>query len=231
MSASAARKSQPRAAATKGKRRSAAKQRQPLATTDQPRSAARKQGRELGLPQIGILAAVSESPEPVGAYAIAKELRSIVPDTTVYNAIPPMEKAGLLCSEPIEGVRGKKPGYRCTQEGLVALKRWAKWPPTKLLAPSPEMLLWLSAARVRAPGEVLEGIDALEGVLYEQELELKLAGSRTRRTLGWDTHAELEYELERAALDASRQVLALAKGLYEERVAALSNNRGNTRRD
>ena len=186
------------------------------------RSTARTLKPELPLPQIGVLAAVSESPDPVGKYAIVKSLRSLFPETTVYNAIPQMEGVGLLRSELIEGTRGSMPGYCCTAKGLEALKSWAKWPPTKLLAPSPEMLLWLSTVRVRRPEEVLRGIVALEDVLYEEELEVKLSGSRTRRAEGRSTHSQLEYELERAALDVSRQFLALAKGVFEERVAATS---------
>jgi DNA-binding PadR family transcriptional regulator len=194
------------------------------------RPAAGRRAPQLSSLQIGVLAAVGESPVPVGAYPIVKELRSLFPETSVYNAMPQMADAGLLRSEEIEGARGPKRGYCCTPEGLQALKRWAKWPPTKLVAPSTEMLLWLSAVRVRHPKDVLRGIEALEEVLYEQELELKLAGSRTRRAKGWNTHAELEYELERAAVEASRQFLALAKGLYEERVAALSTSDQRPRR-
>jgi DNA-binding PadR family transcriptional regulator len=187
-----------------------------------PRSTARTQKPELPLPQIGILAAVSDSPYAVGKYEIVKSLRTLFPETTLYTAIPQMADAGLLRSELIEGRRGSKPGYGCTAKGLEALMSWAKWPPTKLLAPSPEMLIWLSTVRVRRPEDVLKGIAALDDVLYEQELEVKLSGSRTRRAAGWTTHSKLEYELERAALEVSRRFLALAKGLFEERVAAMS---------
>jgi DNA-binding PadR family transcriptional regulator len=187
-----------------------------------PRSTGRRQRPELPLPQIGVLVELSNYPYPVGKYEIVKGLRRLFPETTVYNAIPQMADAGLLRSELIEGIRGSKPGYCCTAKGLKVLKSWAKWPPTKLLAPSPEMLLWISTVDVRRPDEVLQGIAALEDVLYEQELEVKLSGSRTRRAKYWNTRAELEFELERAALEVSRQFLALAKGLFEERVAATS---------
>jgi DNA-binding PadR family transcriptional regulator len=190
-----------------------------------PGSAARKKGSELPLPRIGVLVTLSDCPGPVGKYEIVKSLRSLFPATTVYNAISQMADAGLLDVELMEGARGSRPGYFCTAEGLKALRSWARWPPTELLAPSPEMLLWLSAARVRRPDEVLHGINVLVDLLHEQDLKLQLDGSRTRRDEGWGLAAELEYGLERAALDAARQFVALAKGRYEEKVAVLSSEK------
>jgi DNA-binding PadR family transcriptional regulator len=187
--------------------------------------APRNEGSELPLHKVGVLVAVSECPGAVGKYEIVKSLRSMFPETTIYSAISQLADAGLLDVDVVEGARGPKPGYFCTKEGLKALRSWAKWPPTKLLAPSPEMLLWLSATRVRRPEEVLRGINSLVDMLYELDLQLQLDASRTRRDDGWGTATELEYGLERAALDAARQFVALAKGLYEEKVAVLSKQR------
>ena len=190
-----------------------------------PGSVARTRGSELPLPKIGVLVALADCPGPVGKYEIVKSLRTLFPETTVYNAISQMADAGLLDVELMEGAHGSKPGYFCTAEGRKALRSWAKWPPTELLAPSPEMLLWLSSARVRSPDEVLHGINVLVDLLHEQDLKLQLDGTRTRRGEGWSMAAELEYGLERAALDAARQFLALAKGRYEEKVAVLSSEK------
>jgi DNA-binding PadR family transcriptional regulator len=154
-----------------------------------------------------------------------KSLRSLFPETTLYTAISQMEPAGLLYAQEIDGARGSKPGYFYTEKGLEALETWAKWPPEKLVAPSTEMLLWISTIQVRRPEEMLEGIASLEEVLYEEELRVKLSLSETRRTRGDGLHLELEYELERAALEASRQFLAFARGLFEERVAAVARQR------
>jgi|SRR3954447_4348898 DNA-binding PadR family transcriptional regulator len=192
------------------------------ANEGRPLSTARMPGPELPLPQIGILAELSNYPCPAGKYEIVKGLRTLFAETTLYTAIPQMVDAGLLRSELIEGRRGSKPGYCCTAKGLEVLKSWAKSPPTSLLAPSPQMLLWISTVDVRRPDEVLQGIAALEDVLYEEELELKLSGSRTRRAKEWNTRAELEYELERAALEVSRQFLTFAQALFEERGAGMS---------
>lgn len=178
------------------------------------------------LPQVGVLVTLSGCPGPLGAYGIVKELRSLFPETTVYNAIVQMVPAGLLDSQEIDGARGSKPGYWCTAKGLEALKTWAKWPPEKLVAPSPEMLLWISTIQVRQPDEMLEGIASLEGVLYEEELEVKLSLSRTRRALGESPHLQLELELERAALSVSREFLAFAKGLFEEQITARARQKG-----
>jgi DNA-binding PadR family transcriptional regulator len=178
----------------------------------------------LGLLQIGVLVALVECPLPVGAYAIVKELASMFPETSLYNALPQMVEQGFLRSDVVEGARGPKPGYSLTEAGREALKQWAKTPPATLLAPTNAMVIWLSATRMRDPREVLRSIEILADALEEQELELKLQGKRTRRAEGWTTHAELEYELERGALEASRQLLALAKGLFEERVAAVPTN-------
>jgi DNA-binding PadR family transcriptional regulator len=186
-----------------------------------PQVAARNEVSELPLHKIGVLVAISDCPGPVGKYEIVKSLRSLFPETTIYSAISQLADAGLLDIEQVEGARGPRPGYLCTKEGLNALRSWAKWPPTKLLTPSPEMLLWLSSARVRSPEEVLRGINSLVDLLHEQDLQLQLDGSRTRRDEGWSTAAELEYGLERAAIDAARQFVALAKGLYEEKVAVI----------
>jgi DNA-binding PadR family transcriptional regulator len=185
----------------------------------------------LPLTKIGILAAVADCGESVGAYSIVKALATLFPETTIYNSIPQMVELGLLGSELVEGPRGPKPVYFSTEKGRDALKRWATTPPATPLAPSPAMLLWLSAIRARRPRDVLEGIELLAEALEEQELELKLQGKRTRRTEGWNPHADLEYELELAALEASRQFLALAKGRFEELVAALPTDPTDKRRN
>jgi DNA-binding PadR family transcriptional regulator len=177
-------------------------------------------GAQVGLLQIGVLVALVDS-MPIGAYSIVKALGSMFPETSVYNALPQLVEQGLVRSEVVDGVRGPKPAYSLTEAGQEAVQEWAKTPPARLLAPTTAMVLWLSTTRVRKPGEVLRSIEILAEALEEQELELKLQGKRTRRAEGWTTHAELEYELERGALEASRQLLALAKGRFEERVAAL----------
>jgi hypothetical protein len=99
------------------------------------------------------------------------------------------------------------------------LRFWAKTPPARLLAPSPEMVLWLSTVRVRKPGAVLRGINLLLDLLDEQDLKLKLDSVRTRKDRSWETHQELEYRIEEAGIQASRQFLAVAQGLYEDLAA------------
>jgi hypothetical protein len=193
------------------------------------RSASDREEPQWSLLQIGILTALSECYEPVGAYTIVKELRSLFPETTIYSAIPQMVNLGLLSSELVEGARGPKPAYSCTKEGLEVLRFWARTPPTTLLAPSTEILLWLSTVRVRKPGEVRRGINLLVDLLHEKDLELKLAGLRTRKDGPWTMHEELEYNLAQASLDASRQFLALAQGLYED-LAATRPKQGSAKR-
>src|SRR5436190_9605739 len=132
-----------------------------VASKGRPRPAVDQEGPQWSLAQIGILAAVSECEEPVNRYRIVKQLKPLFPETSIYNEIPRMAGRGLLSSELVEGRHGPTAGYSCTEEGLAVLRLWAKTPPARLLAPSPEMLLWLSTVRVRKPGEVLRGINLL----------------------------------------------------------------------
>ncbi len=176
-----------------------------------------REGSQWSLLQVGILAAVAECEnDPVNRYRIVQELKSLFPETSVYNEIPRMADRGLLSSELVEGRHGPTKGYICTEEGLAVLKYWAKTPPTRLLAPSREMVLWLSTVRVRTPGEIHRGINQLVDLLQEQDLKLKLDSFRTRKARSWETHQELEYRIEEAAIDASRQFLTLAQDLYED---------------
>lgn len=180
-------------------------------------------GLSLPLVQLGVLATLADYPREVGAYVVAKALAGMFPATSVYSSLPKMVELGLLDSALIENERGEpKRVYWPSPEGSKALKQWAEETlPTPLLAPSREALIWISTARARKPHAVLEGLRALEEELQEQDLELKLAALKTRRQEYWSDHKQLETDLERAALDASRQFLAVARGLFEERVAAL----------
>ena len=195
-----------------------------------PRSADEHEVPQRTLLQIGVLTAVSECADPVNAYTIVKQLRPMFPETSLYNAIPQMAEIGLLRSELVEGARGAKPVYSITEDGLGVLRFWARTPPTTLLAPSTEMLLWLSAVRVRKPGQVLRGINFLVDLLREKDLELKLDVMRARKDEPWTMHGELETKLEEAALDASRQFLAVAQGLYEDLATTRSKQESGGKR-
>jgi DNA-binding PadR family transcriptional regulator len=190
-----------------------------VASKGRPRPAVDQEGPQWSLAQIGILVAVSECEEPVNRYRIVKQLEPLFPATSIYNEILRLADRGLLSSEQVEGRHGPTMGYSCTEEGLAVLRSWAKTPPARLLAPSSEMVLWLSAVRVREPGEVLRGVKLLVDLVHGQDLKLKLDGLRTRQDRSWETHQELEYRLEEAGIDASRQFLAFAQGLYEDLVA------------
>jgi DNA-binding PadR family transcriptional regulator len=190
-----------------------------VASNGRARRAVDQEAPEWSLAQIGILAAVSECGEPVNRYKIVKQLKPLFPETSIYNEIPRMADRGLLSSELVEGRHGPTAGYSCTEQGLAVLRLWAKTPPASLLAPSPEMLLWLSTVRVRKPGEVLRGINLLVDLLREQHLKLELDSLHTRKDWSWGTHQELEYRLEEAGIDASRQFLAVARELYEDLAA------------
>jgi hypothetical protein len=84
--------------------------------------------------------------------------------------------------------------------------------------------------RVRTPGEVLRGIKLLVDLLDEQDLQLKLDSLRTRKEGLWQLHEELEYRIEEAAIDASRQFLAFAQGLYEDLAAERAKHERAARR-
>jgi hypothetical protein len=193
------------------------------ASADEIRMASRRRPPLTTL-QAGIIASLANCPEAAGAYAIVKGFAGMFPDTTVYAAVPQMVELGYLGCEATEGRKsGPHRVYWCRREGLKALKRWAADPPATVLAPTPEMWPWISAAGLRGPGEVLRELPALEERIDDALLDLAYRARKARREEGWLLEAELEYELERAGLEASRQFVAVARGLLEARAERQSS--------
>lgn len=169
-----------------------------------------------------------ESTQPANAYAILKALRhpdgtSMFTPSSVYREIARLTDLGYLEQDEVVTSRGRLVTYVPSMKAVEAVQSWVRTPADLPIQVSTEAWLRIASTRSCRPRDVLHGLSTLTDELDERLDELELQARIARRNGSWGMASELEYALEREALDACRRWAVVATHLLETKVKALSD--------
>jgi DNA-binding PadR family transcriptional regulator len=181
---------------------------------------ARRPARQLNVCAYAILVALFEWMQPENAYRIVKALsdEGMFTPSSVYREIGRLVEEGYLESSEELTQRGPLRLYVPTMKGVEAVKGWVPTPAAVPLEVVNETWLRIQSIRFSHPRDVLKAFSPLADEVEERMIDLDVLARRARRNGSWDIAGQLEYELQRALLDACERWAGEATRLLEAEI-------------
>jgi hypothetical protein len=166
--------------------------------------------------------------EPTNRYAIAKALRGRegtpgFTESSVYREIDRALESGHVEEQEIATTRGQLRGYVLSLKGIEAVRGWVRTPAGIPIEVCPEAWLRIASIDFSRSEDVRHGLSGLADELDDREDELERKARSARRKGPWSIAVQLDFALERAALDASRRWVGEAVALLEAREGATAS--------
>jgi DNA-binding PadR family transcriptional regulator len=148
--------------------------------------------------------------EAANAYAIAKALRGRegtpgFTESSVYREIDRLVESGHVEEEEMATSRGPLRGYVLTMKGAEAVRSWARTRAAIPIEVCPQAWVRVVSIDCCKREDVCNALSGLADELDARVDELELEARIARRKGPWTVAVQLNFALERAALDASRR--------------------------